>query len=114
MLNSFLGRATTQLRVGQLDKCVDIQMISLDSFIQSLNSFSYELMSPDELEVVGQIFLSEINNEALVAAMNAGERGILWWSMSVVIIVMIIPVIVLAVILQRYISKGLLLGAVKG
>lgn len=50
----------------------------------------------------------------LVAAMNAGERGILWWSMSVVIIVMIIPVIVLAVILQRYISKGLLLGAVKG
>ena len=50
----------------------------------------------------------------LVAAMNAGERGILWWSMSVVIIVMIIPVIVLAIILQRYISKGLLLGAVKG
>ena len=50
----------------------------------------------------------------LVAAMNAGERGILWWSMSVVIIVMIIPVIILAIILQRYISKGLLLGAVKG
>ncbi len=50
----------------------------------------------------------------LVAAMNAGERGILWWSMSVVIIVMIIPVIVLAIVLQRYISKGLLLGAVKG
>ncbi len=50
----------------------------------------------------------------LVAAMNAGERGILWWSMSVVIIVMIIPVIILAMILQRYISKGLLLGAVKG
>ena len=50
----------------------------------------------------------------LVAAMNAGERGILWWTMSVVIIVMIIPVVILAVILQRYISKGLLLGAVKG
>jgi len=50
----------------------------------------------------------------LVAAMNAGERGILWWTMSVVIIVMIIPVIVLAIILQRFISKGLLTGAVKG
>ncbi len=50
----------------------------------------------------------------LVAAMNAGERGILWWSMSVAIIVMIIPVVVLAVILQKYISKGLLVGAVKG
>lgn len=50
----------------------------------------------------------------LVAAMNAGERGILWWSMSVVIIVMIIPVIAMAVVLQRFISKGVLLGAVKG
>ncbi|MGI9389411.1 MAG: carbohydrate ABC transporter permease [Boseongicola sp.] len=50
----------------------------------------------------------------LVAAMNAGERGILWWSMSVAIIVMIIPVVILAVVLQKYISKGLLVGAVKG
>ena len=52
--------------------------------------------------------------EELVAAMNAGERGILWWSMSVVIIVMIIPVVLMAIVLQRFISKGVLLGAVKG
>ena len=50
----------------------------------------------------------------LVAAMNAGERGILWWSMSVVIILMIVPVVTMAIILQRFISKGVLLGAVKG
>jgi multiple sugar transport system permease protein len=50
----------------------------------------------------------------LVAAMNAGERGILWWSMSVVIIVMIIPVVGMAIVLQRFISQGVLLGAVKG
>ena len=50
----------------------------------------------------------------LVAAMNAGERGILWWTMSVAIIIMIIPVVILAVVLQKYISKGLLVGAVKG
>ncbi|MFK5980076.1 MAG: carbohydrate ABC transporter permease [Rhizobiaceae bacterium] len=50
----------------------------------------------------------------LVAAMNAGERGILWWSMSVVIVVMIIPVVAMAIVLQRFISKGILLGAVKG
>jgi len=50
----------------------------------------------------------------LVAAMNAGERGILWWTMSVAIIIMIIPVVALAVVLQKYISKGLLVGAVKG
>lgn len=50
----------------------------------------------------------------LVAAMNAGERGILWWSMSVVIVVMIIPVVFMAILLQKFISKGVLLGAVKG
>jgi len=38
----------------------------------------------------------------------------LWWSMSVVIIVMIIPVVLMALLLQRFISKGVLLGAVKG
>lgn len=50
----------------------------------------------------------------LVAAMNAGEKGVLWWTMCVVIIIMIIPVILMALVLQRFISKGVLLGAVKG
>lgn len=50
----------------------------------------------------------------LVAAMAAGERGVLWWTMSVAIVVMIIPVVFMAIILQRFISKGILLGAVKG
>ncbi|MEZ5666967.1 MAG: carbohydrate ABC transporter permease [Alphaproteobacteria bacterium] len=63
------------------------------------------------------VFLSTTHAQTmpiLVAAMNAGEKGILWWSMSVVIIVMIIPVVLLALVLQRFISKGVLLGAVKG
>jgi multiple sugar transport system permease protein len=50
----------------------------------------------------------------LVAAMNAGEKGVLWWTMCVVIIIMIIPVILMALMLQRFIAKGVLLGAVKG
>ena len=50
----------------------------------------------------------------LVAAMNAGDRGILWWTMCVVIIVMIVPVIAMAILLQRFIAKGVLTGAVKG
>jgi multiple sugar transport system permease protein len=49
-----------------------------------------------------------------VAAKNAGEKGVLWWEMSAIIVVMIIPVILMAILLQRFISKGVLLGAVKG
>jgi multiple sugar transport system permease protein len=50
----------------------------------------------------------------IVAAKNAGEKGVLWWEMSAVIVVMIIPVIFMAILLQRFISKGVLMGAVKG
>ncbi len=63
------------------------------------------------------VFLSTSNAQTmpiLVAAMNAGDRGVLWWSMCVVIVVMIVPVIAMAVILQRFIAKGVLTGAVKG
>jgi multiple sugar transport system permease protein len=50
----------------------------------------------------------------LVSAKNAGEKGILWWEMCALIVVMIIPVILAAIVLQRFIAKGVLLGAVKG
>jgi multiple sugar transport system permease protein len=49
----------------------------------------------------------------LVAAQNA-TRGPQWWYMSVLILLMIIPVIGMAIALERYISRGLLVGAVKG
>ena len=68
-------------------------------------------------EYILALFLSTSRAQTmpiLVAAMNAGERGILWWNMSVVIVVMIIPVVLMAIVLQRFIAKGLLLGAVKG
>ncbi len=34
--------------------------------------------------------------------------------MSVLIVIMIAPVVVMAVLLQRFIARGLLIGAVKG
>jgi multiple sugar transport system permease protein len=48
-----------------------------------------------------------------VAAQNA-TRGPQWWAMSVLILIMIAPVVTMAVLLERYITKGLLVGALKG
>jgi spermidine/putrescine transport system permease protein len=62
------------------------------------------------------LFLSNANAQTmpvLVAAQNA-TRGPQWWYMSVLILLMILPVIFLTLLLQRFIAKGLLLGAVKG
>jgi multiple sugar transport system permease protein len=61
------------------------------------------------------LFLTSANAQTMpltVAAQNA-TRGPQWWYMSVLIMIMIAPVIVLAVALERRISKGLLVGAVK-
>jgi multiple sugar transport system permease protein len=68
-------------------------------------------------EYLFAVFLSTARAQTMpimVAAKNAGEKGILWWEMCAIIVVMIIPVIFMAIILQRFIAKGVLLGAVKG
>ncbi len=48
-----------------------------------------------------------------VAAQNA-TRGPQWWAMSVLILIMIVPVVLMAIVLERYITRGLLIGALKG
>ena len=62
------------------------------------------------------LFLSTANAQTmplLVAAQNA-TRGPQWWYMSVLIVLMIVPVVAMAALLQRYIARGLLVGAIKG
>lgn len=61
------------------------------------------------------LFLSSANAQtlpAIIAAQNA-VRGPQWGYMSVLILIMIIPVIAIAIVLERYISRGLLIGAIK-
>jgi multiple sugar transport system permease protein len=62
------------------------------------------------------LFLSGADSQTLpltIAAQNA-TRGPQWWYMSVLILIMIAPVILIAILLERYIARGLLVGAVKG
>jgi multiple sugar transport system permease protein len=49
----------------------------------------------------------------LVAGQNA-TRGPQWWNISVLVMLMIAPLILMAVFLERYIARGILVGAVKG
>jgi multiple sugar transport system permease protein len=62
------------------------------------------------------LFLSGAKVQTLpyvISSQNA-TRGPQWWNMSVLILIMIIPVIAIAITLERYIARGLLVGAVKG
>jgi multiple sugar transport system permease protein len=49
----------------------------------------------------------------LVAAQNA-TRGPQWWNISVLVSLMVLPLLVMAIILERFIARGILVGAVKG
>lgn len=67
-------------------------------------------------EYLFALFLSSSKSQTMpltVAAQNA-TRGPQWWYMSVLIMIMIAPVIGMAIALERYIARGLLVGAVKG
>jgi len=67
-------------------------------------------------EYVLALFLTGADTQTmplLVSAQNA-TRGPQWWNISVLVMLMVGPLLIMAVVLERYIAKGLLVGAVKG
>lgn len=67
-------------------------------------------------EYLVALILSGANSQTMplqVAAQDA-TRGPQWWAMSVLVLIMIAPVVVMAIVLERFISRGLLIGALKG
>jgi multiple sugar transport system permease protein len=67
-------------------------------------------------EYLFAVFLSGADSQTmpmLIVGQNA-TRGPQWWNISVLVLLMITPLIILAIILERYIAKGILVGAVKG
>ncbi len=62
------------------------------------------------------LFLSGADTQTmpvLVVAQNA-TRGPQWWNISALVLMMITPVIILAITLERFIARGILVGAIKG
>lgn len=67
-------------------------------------------------EYVLGLFLSGADTQTmpvLVVAQNA-TRGPQWWNISLLVLLMIAPVIILAILLERFIARGILIGALKG
>jgi multiple sugar transport system permease protein len=49
----------------------------------------------------------------VMVATQTGSQGINWWSMAAVSTAAITPLVVIGIVLERYIVKGLTAGAVK-
>ena len=56
---------------------------------------------------------SQANTLPVMLASQTGSNGISWWSMAALAFASILPLIVIGVVLERYIIKGMAAGAVK-
>lgn len=56
---------------------------------------------------------SQANTLPVMVASQTGSQGISWWSMAALSFAAILPLIIIGVVLEKYIIKGMAAGAVK-
>jgi multiple sugar transport system permease protein len=78
--------------------------VAIFAFVFSWNEFLYALMLTN---------FNAITMPVYIAGQNS-TRGIQWWSISALTLTAVVPVILIGLLLERYITKGLVAGAVKG
>lgn len=78
--------------------------VAVFSFIFAWNEFLFALMLTN---------FDAITLPVLIAGQNS-TRGIQWWSISALTLTAAVPVIVMSLLLQRFITRGLVAGAIKG
>lgn len=78
--------------------------VAIFSFIFSWNEFLYALMLTNYDAITLPVLIAGQNN----------TRGIEWWFISALTLAAVAPVIILGLFFERYITKGLVAGAVKG
>ena len=78
--------------------------VAIFSFVFAWNEFLYALMLTN---------FDAITMPVLIAGQN-NTRGIQWWFISALTLAAVTPVILIGLFLERYITKGLTAGALKG
>lgn len=78
--------------------------VAIFSFVFSWNEFLYALMLTN---------FEAITLPVLIAGQN-NTRGIQWWFISALTLAAVTPVILIGLFLERYITRGLTAGALKG
>ncbi|MBZ0302476.1 MAG: carbohydrate ABC transporter permease [Anaerolineae bacterium] len=78
--------------------------VALFSFIFAWNEFLFALMLTNFEAITMPVYLAGMKN----------TKGIEWWYMSALSLIMVAPVMLIGLFLQRYIVRGLAAGALKG
>ncbi|MEZ4670251.1 MAG: carbohydrate ABC transporter permease [Anaerolineae bacterium] len=78
--------------------------VALFSFIFAWNEFLFSLMLTNFEAITMPVYLAGMKN----------TKGIDWWYISALTLIMVAPVMLIGLFLQRYIVRGLSAGALKG
>jgi multiple sugar transport system permease protein len=78
--------------------------VALFSFIFAWNEYLFALMLTNFQAITMPVYLAGMKS----------TKGIQWWYMSALSLIMVAPVMLIGLFLQRYIVRGLAAGAVKG
>jgi len=78
--------------------------VAIFSFIFSWNEFLYALMLTNYEAITLPVLIAGQNN----------TRGIQWWYISALSVAAVTPVVIIGLFFERYITKGLMAGAIKG
>jgi len=78
--------------------------VAIFSFVFSWNEYLYALMLTN---------FEAITMPVLIAGQN-NTRGIQWWFISALTLTAVAPVVIIGLALQRFITRGLVAGAIKG
>jgi multiple sugar transport system permease protein len=78
--------------------------VAILSFIFSWNEYLYALMLTNA---------SAVTLPPFIAAQNT-QRGVEWWYISALALTAVVPVVIIGLLLERFITRGLVAGAIKG
>jgi multiple sugar transport system permease protein len=78
--------------------------VALFSFIFAWNEFLFALMLTNFDALTMPVYLAGMKS----------TKGIEWWYMSALTLIMVAPVMLIGLFLQRFIARGLVAGALKG
>jgi multiple sugar transport system permease protein len=98
------SRLQTFLRIVLPLSAPGIVAVAIFSFIFSWNEFLYALMLTN---------FDAITLPVMIAGQNT-NRGVEWWFISALTLVAVMPVVLIGLFLERFITSGLMAGAVKG
>jgi len=81
-----------------------VASVAIFSFVFSWNEYLYALMLTN---------FNAITMPVYIAGQNT-QRGVEWWYISALAITAVLPVILVGLLLERFITRGLVAGALKG